>query len=178
MTPASKDLIAYFSMEIALASEIPTYSGGLGVLAGDTLRSAADMGLPMVAVTLLYRKGYFRQQLDAHGHQTERDVIWAPELYLERLPNEVQIHIQGRDLRIGREHAGPSQVAARHVGRLGGAGGFDAVALECRGDLGGRERPDGDLHAARGDGDRPRPDAIRWALALARFRPRAVWRRD
>lgn len=101
MTAAPKDLIAYFSMEIALASEIPTYSGGLGVLAGDTLRSAADMGLPMVGVTLLYRKGYFRQVLDSHGRQTEKDVVWAPELHLERLHNEVMIHIQGRDLRIG-----------------------------------------------------------------------------
>ncbi len=115
MTPASKDLIAYFSMEIALASEIPTYSGGLGVLAGDTLRSAADMGLPMVAMTLLYRKGYFRQQLDAHGHQTERDVIWAPELYLERLPNEVQIHIQGRDLRVGLWRYRISGVDGHHI---------------------------------------------------------------
>jgi starch phosphorylase len=101
MTAAPKDLIAYFSMEIALASEIPTYSGGLGVLAGDTLRSAADMGLPMVGMTLLYRKGYFRQVLDSHGHQTEKDVVWSPELHLERLNHEVVIHIQGRDLRIG-----------------------------------------------------------------------------
>ncbi len=101
MTAAPKDLIAYFSMEIALASEIPTYSGGLGVLAGDTLRSAADMGLPMVGMTLLYRKGYFRQLIDAHGVQTEKDVVWAPELHLERLGHTVQIHIQGRDLRIG-----------------------------------------------------------------------------
>ncbi len=101
MTAAAKDLIAYFSMEIALANEIPTYSGGLGVLAGDTLRSAADMALPMVAVTLLYHKGCFRQILDAQGRQTETDVVWAPELHLERLREEVQIHIQGRDLRIG-----------------------------------------------------------------------------
>ena len=101
MTAAPKDLIAYFSMEIALASEIPTYSGGLGVLAGDTLRSAADMGLPMVGMTMLYRKGYFRQVLDSHGHQTEKDVVWSPELHLERLTHEVVIHIQGRDLRIG-----------------------------------------------------------------------------
>jgi starch phosphorylase len=115
MTPASKDLIAYFSMEIALASEIPTYSGGLGVLAGDTLRSAADMGLPMVAMTLLYRKGYFRQVLDAHGHQSERDVIWAPELYLERLPNEVQIHIQGRDLKVGLWRYRISGVDGHHI---------------------------------------------------------------
>jgi starch phosphorylase len=57
--------IAYFSMEIALDEGMPTYSGGLGVLAGDTLRSAADLGVPMVGVTLLHRKGYFRQTVDS-----------------------------------------------------------------------------------------------------------------
>ncbi|MBL9101449.1 MAG: alpha-glucan family phosphorylase [Myxococcales bacterium] len=95
------DLIAYFSMEIALASEIPTYAGGLGVLAGDTLRSAADMGLPMVAVTLLYRKGYFRQVLDANGHQTEKDVVWVPEQFLVRMPTEVEVTVLGRTVRVG-----------------------------------------------------------------------------
>ena len=63
--------IAYFSMEIALESSIPTYSGGLGVLAGDTIRAAADMKLPVVAVTLLHRKGYFSQTLDSDGTQHE-----------------------------------------------------------------------------------------------------------
>ena len=56
--------VAYFSMEVALDPAMPTYSGGLGILAGDTLRSAADLGVPMVAVTLLHRKGYFRQRID------------------------------------------------------------------------------------------------------------------
>src|SRR4051812_49701413 len=64
--------IAYFSMEIALEPDIPTYSGGLGILAGDTLRSAADLGTPVVAVTLFYRKGYFRQILDPAGDQFEQ----------------------------------------------------------------------------------------------------------
>ena len=59
--------VAYFSMEIALHPAMPVYSGGLGVLAGDTLRSAADLGLPLVAVTLLHRKGYFYQRLDSTG---------------------------------------------------------------------------------------------------------------
>ncbi|MFN5578669.1 MAG: alpha-glucan family phosphorylase, partial [Akkermansiaceae bacterium] len=59
--------IAYFSMEIALHPDIPTYAGCLGILAGDTLRSAADMELPMCAVTLIHRKGYFRQKIDASG---------------------------------------------------------------------------------------------------------------
>jgi len=53
--------VAYFSMEIALDPNLPTYSGGLGVLAGDTLRSAADLATPLIAVTLVYRQGYFRQ---------------------------------------------------------------------------------------------------------------------
>lgn len=55
--------VAYFSMEMVLDPELPTYSGGLGVLAGDTLKSAADLGIPMVGVTLVYRRGYFRQHL-------------------------------------------------------------------------------------------------------------------
>ena len=70
--------VAYFSMEIALDPDIPTYSGGLGVLAGDTLRSFADLSVPVVAVTLLYRKGYFRQQLDSAGNQSEQPVQWDP----------------------------------------------------------------------------------------------------
>ena len=65
------DYIAYFSMEVGLDSTMPTYSGGLGILAGDTLRAAADLGLPMIGITLLHRKGYFRQRLDSAGNQTE-----------------------------------------------------------------------------------------------------------
>src|SRR4051812_18703250 len=63
--------VAYFSMEICLEPKIPTYSGGLGVLAGDTLRSAADLRVPLVAVTLLHRKGYFEQRLGEGGQQVE-----------------------------------------------------------------------------------------------------------
>ena len=79
MSNALPTTIAYFSMEICLDQAIPTYSGGLGVLAGDTLRSAADLKLPVVGVTLLHRKGYFSQQLDAAGNQTEGPVEWKPE---------------------------------------------------------------------------------------------------
>ena len=78
-------MIAYFSMEIAIRPDMPTYSGGLGVLAGDTLRSAADMGLRFAAVTLVHRKGYFRQHLDAAGNQTLvglRQVLHVVELAL------------------------------------------------------------------------------------------------
>ena len=63
--------IAYFSMDVAVDSKIPTYSGGLGVLAGDMLRTAADLEIPMVAVSLVHRKGYFDQRLDSRGNQLE-----------------------------------------------------------------------------------------------------------
>jgi len=90
--------IAYFSMEIAVAPDMPTYSGGLGVLAGDTLRSAADMGLPFAAVTLAHRKGYFRQRLDVNGMQTEEPQPWRIEEKL--LPEKpiVTITLEERDV--------------------------------------------------------------------------------
>jgi starch phosphorylase len=74
----SSGQVAYFSMEIAINRSMPTYSGGLGVLAGDTLRSAADLGIPLVAFTLLHRKGYFKQHLDSAGTQTEEVQLWNP----------------------------------------------------------------------------------------------------
>jgi starch phosphorylase len=91
--------IAYFSMEIALSKQLPTYSGGLGMLAGDTLRSAADTGASMVAVSLVHRRGYFRQHLDLAGQQTESDVPWSPES-LPLAPQTISITLQGRPLTI------------------------------------------------------------------------------
>jgi starch phosphorylase len=88
--------IAYFSMEIALRNEIPTYSGGLGVLAGDTLRSAADLELPMVAITLVSRKGYFRQEIDAAGGQTEHPDTWEPERWATPLSAKIALQVGGR----------------------------------------------------------------------------------
>ncbi len=87
--------IAYFSMEIALESAIPTYSGGLGVLAGDTLRSAADANIAMAGITLLSRKGYFRQRLDEEGRQSEEPVNWPVSDYL--LPVEAQATVELED---------------------------------------------------------------------------------
>jgi starch phosphorylase len=92
--------IAYFSMEVGLHPNMPTYAGGLGILAGDTLRAAADVGLPMVGVSLLHRKGYFRQRLDGQGQQTESPCEWVPEKFLEPLPNRVQVTIEGRTVHI------------------------------------------------------------------------------
>jgi glycogen phosphorylase len=96
----SKRSIAYFSMEIALSPSLPTYSGGLGMLAGDTLRSAADLAAPVVAVSLAHRRGYFRQHLDASGQQTETDVPWSPELLLPSAEHTVTITMQGRDVAV------------------------------------------------------------------------------
>jgi glycogen phosphorylase len=92
--------IAYFSMEIGVASEIPTYSGGLGVLAGDTLRSAADLKVPVVAVTLLSKKGFFRQELTPEGKQIEKQQDWEPSKFMKVLPEEVTVLIQGRTVAI------------------------------------------------------------------------------
>lgn len=88
--------VAYFSMEIALESGIPTYAGGLGVLAGDTLRSAADLELPMVGVTLVSRAGYFKQQLTADGAQSEQPAYWAPESRSRLTDAKVAVHLDGR----------------------------------------------------------------------------------
>lgn len=92
--------VAYFSMEIALESQIPTYSGGLGVLAGDMLRSAADLGFPMVGVSLLHRKGYFLQQIDKAGQQLAQPVEWRPEDWLRRLEVKTHVSIEGRRVAI------------------------------------------------------------------------------
>jgi starch phosphorylase len=91
---------AYFSMEIALEAAIPNYSGGLGILAGDTLRSADDAGLPAVGITLLHRKGYFEQHLDSVGNQTESPSIWKPETILKEREPRVSVRIEGRDVRV------------------------------------------------------------------------------
>src|ERR1700685_2328717 len=90
--------VAYFSMEIALDPSLPTYSGGLGMLAGGTLRATADTGGDMVAVSLVHRRGYFRQHLDAVGQQTESDVPWSPETALPSAQHVVKVAMQGREV--------------------------------------------------------------------------------
>ncbi|NOZ62014.1 MAG: alpha-glucan family phosphorylase [Calditrichaeota bacterium] len=92
--------VAYFTMEIALDPGMPTYSGGLGVLAGDTLRSAANLKIPMVAVTLLHRKGYFFQKLDENGNQIEEPIDWQIDDYLEELPVRALVTIENRQVHI------------------------------------------------------------------------------
>ncbi|HTX75134.1 MAG TPA: alpha-glucan family phosphorylase [Terracidiphilus sp.] len=92
--------VAYFSMEIAIHPAMPTYSGGLGVLAGDTLRSAADQGIPLAAFTLLHRKGYFRQHLDAAGSQTEEVQSWNPADFCTEEPARITVAIEDRTVTV------------------------------------------------------------------------------
>lgn len=92
--------IAYFSMEIGLREDIPTYSGGLGVLAGDTVKSAADLCLPFIAVTLISRKGYFLQEIDDKGHQTEKPALWNPADLMELAPENITVQIGQREVHV------------------------------------------------------------------------------
>lgn len=90
--------IAYFSMEIALRPDMHTYSGGLGVLAGDSARSAADLELPMVFVSLLSRSGYVRQEIDAEGRQVSSSNPWRPEMLATPLGIMIALIIEDREV--------------------------------------------------------------------------------
>jgi starch phosphorylase len=94
--PKTERRIAYFSMEIGIHPKIPTYSGGLGVLAGDTVKSCADLNVPLVVVSLLYKKGYFYQKLDERGSQQELPYEWNPKQFLTLLKKKVTVTIENR----------------------------------------------------------------------------------
>ena len=132
--------IAYFSMEIGLVTDMPTYSGGLGVLAGDTIRAAADLKVPMVAVTLLHRKGYFYPALDSGGRQIEEPVDWAVDDFLDG------VAAAG----IG-DHRGPRGRSARLEIRRRGPGRFFGAGLFSRQRSAGEFRvgPDADALSLR-----------------------------
>ncbi len=92
--------IAYFSMEIGLSNDIHTYNGGLGILAGDTIRSSADLKVPLVGITLVSKKGHFRQELTSDGKQIEHPDPWEPSQHMQLLSTEVKVQIQKRDVTI------------------------------------------------------------------------------
>lgn len=100
MIETDRPIVAYFSMEIALESSMPTYSGGLGVLAGDTLRAAADLGLHVVGVTLLHRRGYFHHRVDSLGRQSEEPVSLAVDDFLEPMEPRATVELEGRPVQI------------------------------------------------------------------------------
>ena len=96
----SNKWVFYFTMEVGLEGDMPTYGGGLGVLGGDTLKSAADLGMQMVGVTMLWRNGYFKQMIDDEGWQHEENAIWDYRSKLRKLPNYARIKIEGQSVRI------------------------------------------------------------------------------
>lgn len=91
---------AYFSMEIGFHDQIPSYSGGLGILAGDTLKAAADLGIDMVGVTLLYKHGYFKQVIDHEGRQKEEQEQWDVDKYLTKTSARAVIYIEDRPVNV------------------------------------------------------------------------------
>jgi len=96
----TRQKIAYFSMEIGLSNNIHTYNGGLGILAGDTIRSSADLKIPLVGITLISKKGHFRQELTSDGKQVEYPDPWEPSEFMQLLSTEIRVQIQNRDVRI------------------------------------------------------------------------------
>jgi len=92
--------IAYFSMEIGLSNDIHTYNGGLGILAGDVIRSSADLRIPLVGITLISKKGHFRQEITSEGKQVEHPDPWEPSEFMQLLSTEVKVQIQKRDVHI------------------------------------------------------------------------------
>ena len=88
--------VAYFSAEIGISSSIPTYSGGLGVLAGDHIKAAGDVGINMCAITLLYKEGYFKQRVDENGMQTETYPRFDPDPLIKQLDLRFFIQLQNR----------------------------------------------------------------------------------
>ncbi|MHA1458809.1 MAG: alpha-glucan family phosphorylase [Promethearchaeota archaeon] len=90
--------VAYISMEIAVDSNIPTYSGGLGVLSGDTVRSAADLELPMVGICLCYSSGYFYQFFNEHGEQKEKEIEWNFFYEFEKVAEPIKIKIEDKEV--------------------------------------------------------------------------------
>ena len=90
--------IAYFSAEIGVSSSLPTYSGGLGVLAGDHIKAAGDIGLKMCAITLLYREGYYKQRIDEDGIQSETYPRFDPHPLLEKLDVKFTLRLRSRDV--------------------------------------------------------------------------------
>ncbi|OEV30277.1 glycogen phosphorylase [Streptomyces nanshensis] len=160
---ASGDLpraVAYFSPEFGLTGALPQYSGGLGILAGDHLKAAADLGVPLIGVGLLYRQGYFRQSLSADGRQQEHYPVLDPaELPLRllreedglpvritlRLPGGRSLHAHVWQARVGRvplllldSDTGANEPSERDVtDRLYGGGGEHRLLQEMLLGIGG-----------------------------------------
>ncbi len=87
-------------MEIGISHSIPTYAGGLGILAGDLLKSFSDMGAPMIGITLINSKGYFHQLVNENGEQYETPVEWDPNQFMVLLPNIIVLNADNREIKV------------------------------------------------------------------------------
>ena len=92
--------VAYISMEIAIDSNIPTYSGGLGVLSGDTVRSAADLEIPMVGICLCYSAGYFYQLFNERGEQKEKEIEWSFFYEFDKVEKPISVQIEDKEIKV------------------------------------------------------------------------------
>ena len=130
--PAARP-VAYFSAEFGLHESLPIYSGGLGVLAGDHLKSASDLGIPLIGVGLLYAQGYFRQTLDSNG--------WQQELYLNadlELLADRERHRAGRTAALGRDRDDDRRAARAGLAGRGRPDHAAAPRLERAAELASR----------------------------------------
>ncbi len=101
-TPIAKDLtVGYFTMEIGFSRQIPTFAGGLGVLAADIMRSATDLGVKAAAMTMCWQHGYMKQSINADGSQQYSEMNWNPSEVLKKLPQTVEVTIEGRQVKVG-----------------------------------------------------------------------------
>ena len=99
-TCLARQKIAYFSMEIGLSNNIHTYNGGLWILSGDTVKSSADLKVPLVGITLVSKKGHFKQEINSNGKQIEHPDPWEPSEHMQLLSTEVKVQIQKRDVTV------------------------------------------------------------------------------
>ena len=154
--------VAYFSAEFGLHESLPIYSGGLGVLAGDHLKSASDLGIPLIGVGLAYAQGYFRQSLDANG--------WQEENYLERQPRSAPDRAgAGQRRQAAQDHDRHPRGRAPRAGLAGRGRADDPAPARLGGPREQRVRPGADRPALR----RRRPGANPpGAAAGDRRRPR------
>lgn len=93
--------VAYFTMEIGLSRDIPTFAGGLGVLAADIMRSVADLSVSGACMTMRWQHGYLQQKINADGTQAYSQTEWEPEKFLKRLPNKITVHLENHDVQVG-----------------------------------------------------------------------------
>lgn len=150
---------AYFSMEIGYDPNIKTYSGGLGILAGDTLRSCADLEVPIIGITLLWDDGYFKQKLDDNGNQTEEKDTWEERDHLEPVNSKVVISIQDRDV-----------IVQAWIHRIKGVTGFEVPILFLDTDLPGNTEYDRTLTKQLYSGDHGHRIAQEMILGVAGYR--------